>query len=1224
MANTYVPNPEELGRRRFPDNKPFRKELAIRATDVQSVLQSLLPSSYIKEPQTNLGIWYRSAAREVARQNLSVEAINRDKQYLATRARYLQQVLGERLFLSDRIAPVDYNDEIYREYLLSIKSTYLAGSKKRNIEALASEFTKLPIRIKELYLEARDPGTSLSVVDTHKMVVDVIVDDLQRAGYDINRLKSDLDFFINLTRPAHVLYDTRLIWTETYDANKVHDQIFGDTGGGCVPVYNFTPFSEPTYLAQLIFVLPSATGATGQIESINTTDSVLYLSASSKIIVVPGMDGTKIFDQNGRRIMITDLQVLQNVRIVYQAVPGSFQYWYTPAFMTGMNWYAQFYPDVYRRPAFQESVKKLMEVVGYATKWSWGELEIKDGRLYRAPAKFTFDRVGTGRFPLQIRTTETTLCDRWAQDAIQPLYEDLRTSCYDGTSLPGVYSSELRLRMGYPRLSWPYARNSITDTALLGDPYIAFMPEGPLTDGASSPATPADVIVTLDGTSFQPLSTDASTARVALDDSTAWWSTTIGPKPIPGWDATIWSTPVSGNLLTYNYHWLSDGTNLDATRTNVFGIGYWQMPHAPLIGADGTLASISNVSLTVDGTAVPGAVTDIHPLLGHVMVSQDASYWQSVLGRTPVIGDVFRFAYKYGERYQYPMVFDDVEMGWDTYLGGSTTYGLLFDVEAGAGLNTSMVPGTPLEIGYRYRSFFLPHSSVLNSPDTLNFNTFQKPANRASIINQCQVLNHQNEMWSAEFLYDTSRIDKLSDRYLMNGLDPVVKLREGTPPFQKTFGYQPHIVNERKPQDVRTHHHPLMYSDLLLKEFPEGGGAPLSVICDANKVGFKVGLTDGPIPLNECPPWILFDTLDHDSTTVSIPGDYIGVPNLRITDYKLRQNFILNQIGPSGTAVNTYTVTTDPDSARTVFWLPAAIPYDFGAFLADFPALPVMKDATTLAGPSDVTVTYNGSAWSLISLDPLTGRAEIAPFPVQSQLETQITLTQDDINRSEMILPGLPLDPTNITLTTIHGTAQYYGLDYYVHGRYLSWAGGPLEGLLAAGDQVRVSYSVDPLVNATFTFTYRILSSATIEVLDELRSRMLDNRDVFDGGCYDEGMLVKANLQFEEFPNFLDDGGEGIKLSFFNPRTAGTEDHVFSGPVFETWVASEDQIGPPEGFPDSLVRVGGGPRGNPLTSAGIDYSYLGDRIMRFRKKTFQELMPDRTFRTTHITEVLPV
>jgi len=1181
----YTPDPEVLGRRRFPDNKGYRKDLANRALDLQNTVLTLLPSNYPKELSTNLGILNRTMAREVARINMSMEAINGDKEYAQTRPEYLQQILGERLFLADKIAPEGYNDQTYRDYLQSIKSAYLAGSKVTVLEALASKFTGLPIHIRELYKEARKLNSSYTVRDSNKMLVEVVVDALQLAGYDINKLKADLDFFINLTRPAHVLYDTRLIWTEQYNGNKIHDIIFGDLGGGCVPEYLYDPVGFYRSLAQMIVALPDSTGATGLISKINTTNYTLdTTNANNQFIVVPGSTGTPIFDISGHQTNLAGLSVGQNVRIASLVIPGNFQFWDASGFDSSSfsairDSSAQFYPENYQRPAFQENVKKIMDA--------------------------------QGRFPLQIRATETTMCDRWVEDLLDPMYEDFRSSCYDGTALPSTYSSELRASMGSPRLSWPYDRSSIIYPEYYGNPFVYLMPNTPLTDGSGQPAGISDVSVTFDTTALPVTHVDASAGWVYISDSTSFWGKNY---------------PVSGNEFNFNYHWDFDGTNQDSTYAAVFGIGYWQMPHAPVVTSSGALADKTDLTLTVDGTVIPGAIVDMRPVLGHVLVSLDGDFWRdSSLGRLPEIGDLFRFSYYYGEREQYSMILDDITRPMDSIPGGLSVTGFLFDADASSNIGMDpVIPESPEVIGYRYRAYLLAHSSVLNSPDTLNFNTFQKPATRASLANKCQTINHFNTFFSAEFLYDTNQTIDLDDAYLENGLDPVVKLNAGTPPFQKTYGYQPHLVEERNLQTVRQHHHPLMYSDLLLKEFPEGGNAPLHTICDSNKVGIGIGFKDDTIGKpQECPDWILFDTLAYDTSHIVLPSDMTAVPMLRVMDKLLTHNFILNELVSTGVMQTTYSVTTASDSTSLVFQLPQTISIQVDGTYVDFPALPIVHDATTLASPSDVSVTIGGTPWSLSALDPLTGVATLTDFPTVTKIETQITLTDVDAHRAELILPGIPLDPTNITLTTIHGTAQYYGLDYYVYGRILSWFGTPLASLLEEGDVVRVTYAVNPMANAEVTFTYKIINEADINVIDGNRARLLDYQDVFPAGCYD-GYKTDVNWRINEYYSFMDDGGDGLKIKYFNPRTSGFQEHIFSGPVFETWQASQDQIGVAGEFPDALVRLGTGLRGDPLKVAGIDYKYLGDQILRFRKKNFRELLPNNTFRAIEITEVLPV
>jgi hypothetical protein len=214
-------------------------------------------------------------------------------------------------------------------------------------------------------------------------------------------------------------------------------------------------------------------------------------------------------------------------------------------------------------------------------------------------------------------------------------------------------------------------------------------------------------------------------------------------------------------------------------------------------------------------------------------------------------------------------------------------------------------------------------------------------------------------------------------------------------------------------------------------------------------------------------------------------------------------------------------------------------------------------------------------------------------------------------------------DRSTTTMTIIFGTSQYYAGDFIVYGPYLSWLGSSLDGLLSAGDKIRVSYSYDPLLGADIVFNYMIRSHQFINVVDRDWSRIMDDKYVFPGFCPDMENF-QTGFNYEEYYGMLDDGSDGIKLSFFNHSTLQLEEHIFSGPVFECYDVSTDQIGVPENFYNALIRIN-----NPLSISNplnysVNYSFMYDQLVRFRKKTFKELLPNRTFRTMQITEMLPV
>ena len=1092
-------DPEKLGRKRFPDNKQFRAELQGQTDLTLSALFDLLPSNYPKDKDTNLGILYRTLGKEASREQVSINAINSDKIYTDTRVKFLHQILGERLFLGSRISPVNYNDVIYREYLIAIKNAYLKGSGKQTIEEIINEFTHQNVNIKELYLEARKPGSAYNLTDTHKMLIEVFVDNPLSSGIGIAELSDQIQFFVNLVKPAHVLYDTKFIWTEAIDLNKNHDLIFGDTGAGCVPGYLYLPFNEKTILArQIIIVPPSSNPGVYKISSIHPEELILYLENDTKVIVEPGVDGTQIFGLNGKRIPFENLHIDQYVQIDAQTIPGDFSFYWLPPDLVN-NWGARFYKNIYRKPAFQEFVKKEMDA--------------------------------HGRFPLQVKTTPTTLCDRWVLDALQPMYEDLRKDCSDRPEVAKSYTVTLAERMWSPRFAWENLQGEVFDREKTGDIYSFTMSNSPLTDSSGNPAAINDVSISVDGTALYGSveALDASSAYVSLYNTAAYWDSS--------------KAPVIGSEVKFDYF---HGIATPGSDTFVFGIAQWQLPNVPVSNGQGTnfLATPSDIQVSVDGTSIPNAVVDINAILGYVTLQDTEAFWvSSPLGRIPRVGDTIGFKYYQSGNDTYAMLFDDIARVLDDSM----------TLDGADGTNDPTVAPAPrnqvLEIGYKFRTDLLHHASVLNSPDTLQLNNYQKPATRASIANRQDTINHFNYFFSPEHLTDPDTDIILNDQYLDKAIDPAIYLREGIPTFQETYGYQPKLIEERKLQDVRKHHHPLMYSDLLLKEFPVGDSVPLSTICDRGTYSFKIRYKEDLNHIEECESWVLFDTAEIFSQDVTIPSIPKGVINLRVAAKKLRKNFILRETETISAKITSLTYTEQVSSSKQVFQLPGTIVYQYQGYGIDFPSLPIVKDFYTLADITDIVVKENG-----------------------------VILPPYDIHMN----PNYSLDAVDGTVT------------------------------LATA-----------ISNEKIEIVYYIRSTATAQIVDPDRSRIFDYNQVMPAGCYD-GFAVTVGLRFTEYINFLSDYGSGIKFTYLNKDTYQVEEHVFTGPVFETFDPHEDEITTPDSFPNALIRIRNpiNPT-NPLNTL-TNYNFINDSSIRIRKKTIRELLPDRTFRTFKISEALPV
>lgn len=68
------------------------------------------------------------------------------------------------------------------------------------------------------------------------------------------------------------------------------------------------------------------------------------------------------------------------------------------------------------------------------------------------------------------------------------------------------------------------------------------------------------------------------------------------------------------------------------------------------------------------------------------------------------------------------------------------------------------------------------------------------------------------------------------------------------------------------------------------------------------------------------------------------------------------------------------------------------------------------------------------------------------------------TLTSGQIASASVTLTYSPSPANQTTLDIISNGPQYYADDFTVSGNVLSWSGKPIDGLLVAGDRIRVQY----------------------------------------------------------------------------------------------------------------------------------------------------------------------
>jgi hypothetical protein len=279
---------DKVNNKKFKSGIEAQKQLLQLTRSIQDQLLKNLPSNYPKDRNTNLAEFFRAVSKEFARLQISSSEVNEDKYNDSTRTEYLFQILGDSLFLGEKAINENLSDVSYRDFLLKVRNAYYEGSRKQNLEGAVSDIIGLPVVIKELYLDLRKKDSSYGLKDTHKMFFDILMDNVTSAS-SIGVLLEDIKFFIDIIKPAHTLYDTRLIWNET----------FTNRSGTCTPSYIKEDMSEVIYGTSLIYLVtylstkiykvesgtyPAESWVPGTIQSINLSKGIYYLT-DNKILV---------------------------------------------------------------------------------------------------------------------------------------------------------------------------------------------------------------------------------------------------------------------------------------------------------------------------------------------------------------------------------------------------------------------------------------------------------------------------------------------------------------------------------------------------------------------------------------------------------------------------------------------------------------------------------------------------------------------------------------------------------------------------------------------------------------------------------------------------------------------------------------------------------------------------------------------------------------------------
>lgn len=199
------------------DGKVARQEILQKANVILTGLLNNLASNYVTSNAFSFfAVQLKALAFEAARIISISEDVYNDLIFTTTRPEFISQNIESFLFYNQRFSHFDQTDVQVRSFLLALIQAYFRGATAASIEAaLVFEFNQQSGQIsftltEPIYQEYSAPGIDFVRLQ-HQFTVAINVGN---SNTDIVTLQEEVEFVVNLIKPAHTLLTTQFIFLE--------------------------------------------------------------------------------------------------------------------------------------------------------------------------------------------------------------------------------------------------------------------------------------------------------------------------------------------------------------------------------------------------------------------------------------------------------------------------------------------------------------------------------------------------------------------------------------------------------------------------------------------------------------------------------------------------------------------------------------------------------------------------------------------------------------------------------------------------------------------------------------------------------------------------------------------------------------------------------------------------------------------------------------------------
>lgn len=216
----FTLDPNRLNSTVSQTGREYQLRLLQRAQAIFSSLLNLLPSNYISTIQgPNYTVEMKAVAVELAKLELALEDVDRDRDFRTTRSEFLYSIAGYLLLTNGRLPPLEFSDEEFRNFLLALVAIYFQGSVPKSINDVVKLFLTGDVVVTENFLLLRSGASGFDISDEFGFGIDVIA--APGGGFPANAMQVDatIRLLLDIVRPAHTLFRIRYIFQDQYFPN---------------------------------------------------------------------------------------------------------------------------------------------------------------------------------------------------------------------------------------------------------------------------------------------------------------------------------------------------------------------------------------------------------------------------------------------------------------------------------------------------------------------------------------------------------------------------------------------------------------------------------------------------------------------------------------------------------------------------------------------------------------------------------------------------------------------------------------------------------------------------------------------------------------------------------------------------------------------------------------------------------------------------------------------